>query len=489
MSEPDATSEPTTSAAIGKDEWVARFGERQGGPGGPLGTLLGRAHRVPWWGWLAAIVAALGALPLITDNAYVHRVGFDIALYMLLALGLNLVVGWGGLLDLGYVAFYGVGAYAYALLSSKQLGVHLPALLAIPIVVVIGALVGYLVGLPSRRLVGDYLAIVTLFFLQIFGSFMTNGDNIFGHNITNGSNGILIIDPLDFFGVNLPVDHEGLFAIAYLYVALAVFAVVYTALHFINASRTGRAWRSIREDSLAAEAMGMPVNRLKLLAFSLGAAVAALTGSIFASLNTSTFPLFFSFALLIIVYTMVILGGQGSQAGVAVGAILIGAMLELLRDPANARYVFYGVVILGLAYAVYRSPRLGGVVAATVALGFAAHETARALHPQWVAGKSEEGGSLASALAHWVIVPTHLETYVAPVSYISLIAAVLVITLLHGALRYVLLVPTLYLAAFVWENVLVADAATRYILLGVILIVLMVVRPNGLFGERRVEIV
>ena len=128
---------------------------------------------------------------------------------MLLALGLNVVVGWGGLLDLGYVAFYGIGAYAYALLDSDKLGIHLPTLVSIPLVVVIGAVAGFLVGLPSRRLVGDYLAIVTLFFLQLFLTVATNGDQIFGHDITGGANGILNVDPLHLFGQALAVRARG----------------------------------------------------------------------------------------------------------------------------------------------------------------------------------------------------------------------------------------------------------------------------------------
>ncbi len=103
---------------------------------------------------------------------------------------------------------------------------------------------GFLVGLPSRRLVGDYLAIVTLFFLQIFLTVATNGDSIFGHDLTGGANGILRVDPLHLFGYDLAVEHQGIFAVSYLYVAIIVFAVVYTALHFVNQSRTGRAWRS-----------------------------------------------------------------------------------------------------------------------------------------------------------------------------------------------------------------------------------------------------
>ena len=149
---------------------------------------------------------------------------------MLLALGLNVVVGWGGLLDLGFVAFYGIGAYAYALLSSDHYGIHLPTIVAIPTVVVIGAVVGFLVGLPSRRLTGDYLAIVTLFFLQLFLTVTTNGDDLFGHNVTGGANGLLNVDPFSFFGRAIPVSGEGgVFNVAYLYVALAFFVVVFVA--------------------------------------------------------------------------------------------------------------------------------------------------------------------------------------------------------------------------------------------------------------------
>ena len=133
---------------------------------------------------------------------------------MLLALGLNIVVGWGGLLDLGFVAFFGVGAYAYALLSSDQYDIHLPTLVVIPLVAVIGGLVGWLVGLPSRRLTGDYLAIVTLFFFQVFLTATNNGDDVFGESITNGPNGILDVDEFGFFGWELPRStSEGLFTV------------------------------------------------------------------------------------------------------------------------------------------------------------------------------------------------------------------------------------------------------------------------------------
>ena len=488
MSEPREPHDAPSGPAIGQDEWVARHGDNRSARAGALGTVEARLRTVPWWGWLILLVAAFALLPIVSPSGYVRRVAFDTTVYMLLALGLNVVVGWGGLLDLGYVAFYGVGAYAYALLDSKLFGIHLPSIVSIPLIVLIGALAGFLVGLPSRRLVGDYLAIVTLFFLQIFLTVTTNGDEILGKNITNGANGILNVDPLNFLGHDLIVEHAGVFAVSYLYVGVAIFAIVYVALHFVNVSRTGRAWRSLREDPLAAETMGMPVSMLKLMAFSFGAGVAALTGTLFASLNASTFPLTFSFPLLITIYTMVILGGQGSQFGVAIGAILISVLLELLRDPSNARVLFYAFAVLAVIAVIGRSRALGAVLAGTLAFGFAAHAIAGAIQHDWVAGTTE--GGLASTVSSWVIVPTTLGDWLGPVAYISLIGIGLMLTLIRGPLRYILLVPTLYLAAFVWENVLlVQPEPTRYIVLGAMLIALMVVRPNGIFGERRVEII
>jgi branched-chain amino acid transport system permease protein len=490
MSEQPGADEQPSGPAIGQDEWVARPGERRASRAGWIGQVEDRLRVAPWYAWLILFVAAFSALPLVSDSGYVRRVAFDTALYMLLALGLNVVVGWGGLLDLGFVAFYGIGAYAYAMLDSDQLGVHLPTLVAIPLVVIIGAVVGFLVGLPSRRLVGDYLAIVTLFFLQIFLTLATNGNSIFGHDFTGGANGILNVDPLHLFDYDLVVQHQGIFAVSYLYVAIIVFAVVYTALHFVNHSRTGRAWRSLREDSLAAEAMGMPVNLLKLTAFSFGAGVAALTGTLFASLNGSTFPLTFSFPLLITVYTMVILGGQGSQAGVVLGAVVISVLLELLRDPGNARLIFYAFGIIAIVLAFGKSRRLAALLVGTFVFGFVVHAIVSGIDHSWVAGKEENPSSGADLLTHWVVVPTTQAGWVKPFAYIGLVAVVLLLTLLHGWVRNVVLVPTLYLAAFVWENILLPQPdVTRYIVLGALLIALMIIRPNGLLGERRVEIV
>jgi ABC-type branched-subunit amino acid transport system permease subunit len=445
-----------------------------------------RLRAVPWWAWLTLFIGAACMLPVFSSSGYVRRIGFDTVLYMLLALGLNVVVGWGGLLDLGYVAFYGLGAYAYALLDSDHYGIHMWAVVSIPLVVLLGAVVGLLLGLPSRRLSGDYLAIVTLFFLQLFQTLATNGDQfLFGAgNVTGGANGLLRVDPLDFFGKEIAVQHNGVFAVGYYFIALGVFAVVFVALRFVNESRTGRAWRSQREDPLAAEVMGMPVNWLKLMSFAFGAAVAALTGTLFASLNASVFPLSFYFVLLITIYTMVILGGQGSQAGVVLGAILISVLLELLREAGNARGVFYVLLGVGLIVAFRLSPRLPIVAAAVIGFGFAARAIADGIDHSWVAGTT---GSWTS---DWVITPVHLASWLPPLTYVGLIASVLGLTLLRGWLRTAFLVPVLYLGAFVWENVmLVKPEPTRYIVIGVILVTLMILRPNGLLGEKRVEIV
>jgi ABC-type branched-subunit amino acid transport system permease subunit len=355
----------------------------------------------------------------------------------------------------------------------------------VPLIVVIGALAGLVLGLPSRRLTGDYLAIVTLFFLQLFQTVTTNWQNV-----TGGPFGILNVDPFGLPGGHkLKTEHNGVFAVSYLYVALAIFVVIFVGLRLLNNSRTGRAWRSLREDPLAAEAMGMPVSWLKLLAFSCGAAVAALTGSLYAALFGNVFPLNFYFVTLIIIYTMVILGGSGNQAGVVLGAVIISPLLEMLRDADKSRVLFFVALVVGLAIVGRRNRRIAIVGAATLILGFVLHAVARAIDGSWVAGQPGAGG-FARFVEHWVIAPEHPARWIAPIAYVGVIAAALLCTLLTGIVRDVVLVPTLYLAAFVWENVMLSKPdPARYIVLGVILIVLMVLRPNGLLGERRVEIV
>ncbi len=469
--------------AVGQDEWVARHGDNRLLRGGPLGTLEERLRSVPWWAWLVLFLAAFSLLPVVEQGGYVREVAFSTVLYMLLALGLNVVVGWGGLLDLGFVAFYGIGAYAYALLDSPHYGIHLPVFVSVPLIAVIGAIVGLLLGLPSWRLTGDYLAIVTLFFLQLFQTITTNWQHV-----TGGPFGILNIDPFGAFGFNVQPQHGGVFAVAYLYIALGFFAVVFVALRFLNLSRTGRAWRSLREDPLAAEAMGMPVSKLKLLSFAFGAAVAALTGTLYAALYGNVFPLTFYFVLLITVYTMVILGGSGSQAGVVAGAVIISPLLEMLRDASKSRAIFFATLVIALLAVSRRSRPAALMALSTLVFGFVVHAICGGVHSSWIAG--EHAGGFAGFVGHWVVVPAHLARWITPVTYLGVIAAALVCTMLRGVPRLVALVPTLYLAAFVWENVMLSKPEpARYIVLGLILIGLMILRPNGLLGERRVEII
>lgn len=474
---------------IGKDEWVAREHEQRQRRSGLLGRVESAQARTPWWAFLSVFVVLACLVPVVTSDSYIQRVAFDTTIFMLLALGLNVVVGWGGLLDLGYVAFFGFGAYLYAILSSSQFDIHVPTIAVIPVVALAGALLGFVVGLPSWRLVGDYLAIVTLFALQIFRSVLNNGHDIFGANVTNGVNGILKVDPLSWFGHALPVSHKGLFNADYLYVAIGFFVVVYVALRFVNTSRTGRAWRALREDPLAATSMGMPIDWLKLMAFAFGAGIAALTGTLTASVNAAVFPDNFDVPQLITIYAMVILGGAGSQAGAIVGAVVVNVMLEALRSPDNSRWVFYIAVLLALLPVLRSLRRYALLVAATVAFGFAAHAIAGAIDPAWTHGAALGGGLIARGIAHWAIVPQSLGA-TREASYVLLIAAVLAVVSIRGRWKLVALVPTLYLASFVWENVLgLQPEITRYILLGAILVGVMTTRPAGILGERRVEIV
>jgi ABC-type branched-subunit amino acid transport system permease subunit len=473
---------------IGADEWVASHEGRREGASTAFGRVRQQFDRVPRPALFAAFGVAAATVPLFTNNGYVIRVGFDTLLYMLLALGLNIVVGYAGLLDLGYIAFYGFGAYAYAMLASDKFGLHWPTPAILPVVVLASVLLGFLVALPSRRLVGDYLAIVTLFFGQLFVTVVNNGEKISllgftrGYDVTGGPNGIANIDPFHLFGHQL----ESLKS--YFYVALVFFLVVLAAVYLVSDSRTGRAWRSLREDPLAAELMGMPVNRLKLVAFAFGAGVAGLTGTLFASLNTAVFASEFDTPLLITVYAMLILGGAGSLGGVILGALLVNVSLEVLRTPNHATWIFFAGIVATLVARLRPWRWLAAVAGGTIAFGFAVHAVIAAAWPSAVHGHGAVGGDLGRALEHWVPLPSNPAT-VGNYAFVALIAAVLVLTELPPLLRRLALIPTLYLTAFVWDTRLAAEPSiTRLILIGVILIVLMNARPQGLIGTTRVEI-
>ena len=469
---------------IGVDSWAAEADERR-----EAGRLRGYYERIPRWALFAAFLAGSALIPFLTDNEYVIRVAVDTLIFALLALGLNVVVGFSGLLDLGYIAFYGLGAYLYAFLSSPMFDIHWPAEVTLPLILVTAAFAGLLLGLPSRRLLGDYLAIVTLFFGQAFVTFATNGDAVSflgftgSFNLTNGPNGIADLDPLDFFGAKVQ-SIDGFF-----YVALITLAVVTITLHLTAESRTGRAWKALREDPLAAEAMSIPVNRLKLLAFSFGAAVAGVTGAISAAVDGAVFPNSYDIPLLITVYAMVILGGAGSLSGVILGALTINVSLEVLRDANQARWLFYSAILITLVAKVRPWRKLAGVILGLVAFGYAFHAIVGVIWPSATRGQAAGGDAIGRAVQDWVIRPSHDATTIGNYAFVGLIAAVLGLTLLHGVWRVIALVPTLYLAAFVWENRLVFEpSVTRLIMLGALLIFLMNARPQGLLGTSRVEI-
>jgi ABC-type branched-subunit amino acid transport system permease subunit len=203
------------------------------------------------------------------------------------------------------------------------------------------------------------------------------------------------------------------------------------------------------------------------------------------------FPQNFEFPLLITVYTMVILGGAGSQAGVVLGAVVISVLLEMLRDAGDdVRALFYVVILLALTAVFRASAKLAVVLGGTVLFGLLARFVAGEIDSSWTAGPVEGTSRVARWASDWVIVPDHMAGWVAPVAYIGLVALALCLTLVQDWTRIALLVPTLYLATFVWENVMVLQPeSTRYIVLGALLVAMMIARPQGLLGEKRVEII
>jgi branched-chain amino acid transport system permease protein len=287
-----------------------------------------------------ALIAIALALPFIAPNEYVMGVIARICLYSVLALGLNIVVGYAGLLDLGYVAFFGIGSYVYALLASPQFGIHLPFLLALPIVVLVSATFGVLIGAPTLRLRGDYLAIVTLGFGEITYILLINLDRPV--NITGGPSGIISIDPPSFFGYALHTNGQ------YYWLFVTLMGAVLLASKRLRDSRIGWAWQAIREDELAAQAMGVSTVRAKLQAFATGAAIAGIGGSLLASWQRSVFPDNFLFTESVNILAMVILGGVGNLFGVILGATVIVAMPEVFRDFALYRLFAFGILLMVL---------------------------------------------------------------------------------------------------------------------------------------------
>ena len=330
-------------------------------------TGIKRDPRAKWLG-VALVALALGVLPFVVGAAggrgWVRIVDFAL-LYVMLALGLNIVVGFAGLLDLGYIAFYAVGAYLYALLASPHFGVHLPFWVLLPLGATVAGVFGVLLGAPTLKLRGDYLAIVTLGFGEIIRIFLNNLNAPI--NITNGPQGVNMIDPIAFGGFSLARTHR-ILGIAvpsvhlyyYLFLALALLVILIT-LRLEN-SRIGRAWVAIREDEIAARSMGINTRNVKLLAFAMGATFGGVAGGLFAGFQGFVSPESFVLMESIVVLCMVVLGGMGHIPGVILGAVLLSAMPELFRhtivplqrelfgrivlDPEVVRMLLFGLALV-----------------------------------------------------------------------------------------------------------------------------------------------
>ena len=317
-------------------------------------------------------------------NSWVRII--DIALlYIMLALGLNIVVGFAGLLDLGYIAFFAVGAYLVGLFSSPQFaallesvvyyspalgealiaffgpeiqqnGIHLSVWFVVPLAALVAALFGALLGAPTLKLRGDYLAIVTLGFGEIIRIFMNNlNDPI---NFTNGPQGINMIDPIRIFGVSLageagsnatvhvfgmPMPSVNAYYFLFLFLCIATIFITSRLQH----SRLGRAWVAIREDEIAAKAMGINTRNVKLLAFAMGASFGGVAGAMFGAFQGFVSPESFSLTESIAVLAMVVLGGIGHIPGVVLGGVLLAALPEVLRHVVEpAQQAMFGTVLI-----------------------------------------------------------------------------------------------------------------------------------------------
>jgi len=283
-------------------------------------------------------LALLGLLivlaPLRLGGYYDHVLG-SVGIYVMMGLGLNVVVGFAGLLDLGYVAFFAIGAYAYAFLNSPKYHMHIGFWISLPIVVAIAALGGILLGVPVLRMRGDYLAIVTLGFGEIIRLFLNNLVKL-----TGGPQGILGIQPPGLPGIDL-----GNPLAFYYLILIGCVATAFVTIRLDN-SRVGRAWVAIREDEDVARAMGIDTVKYKLMAFAIGASFAGIGGSFFASRQAAIFPADFTLMVSINVLCLIIIGGMGSIPGVIAGSVALIGLPELLREFSDYRLLIFGALLV-----------------------------------------------------------------------------------------------------------------------------------------------
>lgn len=303
-----------------------------------LATVRRGLERVPRFLLIMVLLLAAVAYPQFSSR-YANDIAINVLIYICLGLGLNIVIGLAGLLDLGYIAFYGVGAYTYALLSI-HFGISF--WFCLPLAAIVAACAGCIIGYPTLRMRGDYLAIVTLGFGEIVRIIFRNW-----MSLTNGPNGILGISPPDFlwfsFASGVSLEHiwlKKLDDLYYVVLALAIFTII--AVHRLNFSRIGRAWEAIREDETAAEIMGVNTFLLKLLAYAMGAVFGGLAGAFFAARMRFVSPESFTFIESAMVLSMVILGGMASIPGVILGALALVALPEAFRQFELYRMLAFG---------------------------------------------------------------------------------------------------------------------------------------------------
>jgi branched-chain amino acid transport system permease protein len=279
------------------------------------------------------LAGCLFCLPFIAQN-YLLDISILAGIYAILALGLNIVVGFTGLLNLGYVAFYALGAYTYALLNVK---VGLGFWQALPLGIGLTGLAGFILGVPALRLKGDYLAIVTLGFGEIVRLVLNNWDSL-----TNGPNGVSGISPPYLFGMPLGILNR------YYYLVLLALIVTYGVVGRVHESKIGRAWIAIREDEISASTMGINTTRYRLYALVFGSLWAGLAGALFAAKMQFVSPESFTFMESVLILSMVILGGLGSLPGVVVGAVILVMLPEVLREVQSYRMIALSVGLIAM---------------------------------------------------------------------------------------------------------------------------------------------
>jgi branched-chain amino acid transport system permease protein len=289
-------------------------------------------------------------LPLIFSNGGFVNFLADAGAFVLLALGLNVVIGFAGLLDLGYAAFFAIGSYTFAMLASPQFGIHVPFWVMLFVASGVAAVFGILLGAPTLRLRGDYLAIVTLGFGEIVPQTFLNLSQW-----TGGPNGIGSLDQPAIFGYKF-----GFQALPYYYLILGLIAVAVLVANNLRTSRLGRAWMAIREDELAAAHVGINTTATKLAAFAIGASFSGLAGCAYASKLQLVSPDQFGFNVSVAVLSMLVLGGMGNIPGVIVGSLVISSLdrfilpqltnflhsIHIAVDLTNSRFLIYGVILV-----------------------------------------------------------------------------------------------------------------------------------------------